>query len=270
VCDDADNDCDGLVDEGSATDARTWYRDADADGFGDAADAVSACAIPEGYVSDATDCDDAVASVFPDADEVCNGVDDDCNGVVDDDDAIDAVAWHIDADGDGYGDPDATRVTCDATSGLTDDATDCDDDDPDVYPGSGVTSPLFVLIACIDGSDALHLQGDEAWWVHYNFTPVGMHTGCGSLTQTWFDDVAWTPTWGSTGGGSSSSAYSPLDPALPAHDATLVITKVDARGTLTVLQDPASTNSYEGAFHIDDDPYGGPSRYEIAVGYTCN
>ena len=34
-CDEADNDCDGTIDEDDAVDARTWYADLDRDGWGD-------------------------------------------------------------------------------------------------------------------------------------------------------------------------------------------------------------------------------------------
>ena len=62
------------------------YRDADGDGHGDAANSTTTCdgSMPEGYVSNGTDCDDADSAVHPGAPEVCNGIDDDCNDVVDD------------------------------------------------------------------------------------------------------------------------------------------------------------------------------------------
>jgi hypothetical protein len=59
----------------------TFYADADGDGAGDPGAPVVACTAPPGTVADATDCDDADASVHPGAEEVCgNGVDDDCGG----------------------------------------------------------------------------------------------------------------------------------------------------------------------------------------------
>jgi hypothetical protein len=51
LCDSADNDCDGQVDEAGAGNALTYYRDADGDGFGVADDSVQACAPPDGYVA---------------------------------------------------------------------------------------------------------------------------------------------------------------------------------------------------------------------------
>ena len=50
VCDDLDNDCDGDTDE-DASDAATWYLDADGDGYGDADVSVADCDLPSGYVT---------------------------------------------------------------------------------------------------------------------------------------------------------------------------------------------------------------------------
>ncbi len=79
VCNDVDEDCDGTADEGVAT---TYYRDADADGFGSAADTTDACSPPPGYVTDMTDCDDGCALCQPGFPyEICgDGADNDCDG----------------------------------------------------------------------------------------------------------------------------------------------------------------------------------------------
>ena len=136
TCNGVDDDCDGDVDEDSATDASTWYADADADGYGDAGASTVACSVPTGYTSDATDCDDADAAANPGADEYCDGHDDDCDGVVDEDDALDASTWYTDGDTDGYGDPTSSSVACSAPSGSVADATDCDDADAAVHPAA--------------------------------------------------------------------------------------------------------------------------------------
>ena len=63
--------------------ASTYYADADADGFGNSSVSQLDCTQPTGYVLNSTDCDDAVASTYPGAPELCNNVDDNCSGFVD-------------------------------------------------------------------------------------------------------------------------------------------------------------------------------------------
>ncbi len=133
-CDGVDEDCDGDIDN-DPVDPDTWYADSDADGFGDPDNTVEACSLPHGFVDEATDCDDSDATIHPDADEHCDGVDEDCNGVVDDD-PLDPATWYEDSDGDGYGDPDRFALACEALTGTVTDATDCDDADSTIHPGA--------------------------------------------------------------------------------------------------------------------------------------
>ncbi len=129
TCDGVDEDCDGAIDEGDAIDPSTFYADTDGDGFGDAASTTRACAAPEGHVADATDCDDADATEFPGAAEVCDGDDDDCDFQVDEDDATDAPTWYADLDADGYGDAGTVAVSCHPPPRHVSNAADCDDGD---------------------------------------------------------------------------------------------------------------------------------------------
>ena len=85
ICDGVDNDCDGLIDDDDDSldlgTADTWYIDDDGDGYGDPGGAtVTACDGPPGYEDDDDDCDDTDATINPDADEICDGVDNDCDG----------------------------------------------------------------------------------------------------------------------------------------------------------------------------------------------
>lgn len=72
VCDDvnADEDCDGVVDDvdPSAAGQTLWYADADGDGLGTVFTTVEACDEPGGYVGDRTDCDDADVDATASAD----------------------------------------------------------------------------------------------------------------------------------------------------------------------------------------------------------
>ena len=134
LCNELDDDCDGTIDEDDATDATTWYYDADGDGFGDPASGTLACEQPSGTIIDASDCDDSDSAVNPDASELCNELDDDCDGTIDEDDAVDAGTWYADNDGDGYGDPTSSTAACEQPTGFVADTTDCDDGDAGVNP----------------------------------------------------------------------------------------------------------------------------------------
>ena len=109
VCDGADNNCDGEIDEDSAIDAGTWYGDTDGDGFGDSADVVTSCEAPKGYVEYDGDCDDDDTAFNPGAteDDCADPSDYNCDGSV----------GYEDLDGDGY-------AACD----------DCDDGDITINP----------------------------------------------------------------------------------------------------------------------------------------
>jgi large repetitive protein len=135
VCDEIDNDCDGLTDE-DAVDAPTWYGDSDGDGFGGDLFEETACDQPADHVADNDDCNDLSASTNPDADEVCDGDDNDCDGEVDEDDAVGAPVWFHDSDGDGYGLTVDTVTACDAPPQYAAHDGDCDDGDPAWHPGA--------------------------------------------------------------------------------------------------------------------------------------
>ena len=168
VCDEADNDCDGDVDDGVQL---TFHRDMDSDTYGDPADAVEACEAPAGYVVDATDCDDLDAERFPGNVEVCDDKDNDCNDHIDDD-AIDVIEFWPDTDGDSYGDEVGdSAFACEAPDGWVLDHTDCDDSAAAVNPAAveicdaidnncdGALDDVdadgdgFTDLACVAGSD---------------------------------------------------------------------------------------------------------------------
>ncbi len=149
VCDSVDNDCNGDIDDddlGLDTSTGTiWYADTDGDGEGDVFATTQTCVMPSGYVANATDCDDVDDTIYSAAPEVCDSIDNDCDGDIDDADsspAYDGVAdaWFLDDDGDTYGDPAVSVLSCsDPTTVSADyvrDNTDCDDSEVTVYPGA--------------------------------------------------------------------------------------------------------------------------------------
>jgi Putative metal-binding motif/FG-GAP repeat len=140
VCDDADNDCDGNIDEGTAADATVWYRDEDGDGWGTEWDKVIACDKPSGYVADVGDCDDTEEDTSPESVEVCDdyGGDEDCDNLSNDDDTDPEGqgTWYADGDGDGFGDVDVWVLACDQPSGFVGIADDCDDAEAAINPNN--------------------------------------------------------------------------------------------------------------------------------------
>jgi len=117
----------------------------------------------DGFSGD-IDCDDLTPTVYPGADEVCDGIDNNCDGAVDED-AVDAVTLSADADGDGYGDPSTTATACDLPSSGVVDASDCDDARPDIHPGAdeicdGVDNNCDGSIDGQDAVDSLVWYGD--------------------------------------------------------------------------------------------------------------
>jgi hypothetical protein len=128
ICDGVDNNCDEQIDEDVML---TFYLDQDNDGFGDPNETLLACEIAEGYVSNGSDCNDQEPTAHPGAEEICDGLDNDCNEEIDED--VQGT-FFIDADGDGFGDPDQPLEQCIQDVGLSEVSGDCNDTDPAISP----------------------------------------------------------------------------------------------------------------------------------------
>ena len=135
--DGVDNDCDDLIDEDDAEDAKLWYLDDDRDDYGVDTKTTTACEQPEGFTDNTDDCNDDEASIYPGALEYCDTLDNDCDTLVDeeDPDIDDLRTWYVDADGDRYGVADKTVEACVAPTGYIGNDDDCDDSAADVNPG---------------------------------------------------------------------------------------------------------------------------------------
>jgi len=128
------------------------FMDADGDGFGDGSTHLYGCPGDPAWTDVDGDCDDDDAATFPGAPEVVgDGVDQSCDGVEE---------CFVDADDDGHATTDAITAlsldtTCDA-AGLADasaPADDCDDSDPDTFPGA-TDIPGDGIDQDCDGADA--------------------------------------------------------------------------------------------------------------------
>ena len=128
LCDGFDNNCDGQIDEGVLT---NFYVDSDQDGFGSPSIVVDACEAPDGFVTNGSDCDDNNPLTYPSANEVCDGFDNNCDEQIDE--GLNSI-FYTDADGDGFGDPNAEIEACEIREGLSILAEDCDDTDARINP----------------------------------------------------------------------------------------------------------------------------------------
>ncbi|MCB9744554.1 MAG: FG-GAP repeat protein [Alphaproteobacteria bacterium] len=102
------------------------------------------------------DCDDFDPNNFPGNEELCDWQDNDCDGVGDGPQALDAVLYYLDHDRDGWGNSEATRLSCVQLEGWSEVGGDCDDWDPNNRPYAdelcdGVDNDCDGLV---DGEDA--------------------------------------------------------------------------------------------------------------------
>ncbi len=136
-------------DSGPSQDSGALPEDADDDGW-----------------SDDEDCDDADATIHPDADEHCDGRDEDCDDDVDED-AVDPATWWWDFDADGWGSEIVSHEGCAPEDGYVAETGDCDDVDAGVNPGadevcSGEDEDCDGLVD--DDDDSVDLGTATTWY----------------------------------------------------------------------------------------------------------
>jgi hypothetical protein len=175
VCDDIDNDCNGMVDDGLTRDCSTacgpgnevcvtgnWvncdappvlpdnqcdYVDNDCDGVTDplfpeinqdcdGADS-DQCAYGFWTCKSTYDASECVNEDPTDVKETCDGsADEDCDGIVDEEDALGCVNYWYDGDGDGYGGAGPRCLCATIDKWNTTQSGDCDDSNAAAFPGN--------------------------------------------------------------------------------------------------------------------------------------
>ncbi|MFM7203432.1 MAG: putative metal-binding motif-containing protein [Myxococcota bacterium] len=244
-CNGKDDDCDTLIDDAdsSVTDRKTWYRDADGDGYGNSAVSTVACSAPTGYVATSGDFNDGSKSIYPGATELCNGIDDNCNGTKDE--GVSSTTYYADADGDGFGNKNVSTTTCNPPAGYVTSNTDCDDTSNTIYPGATET--------CNGKDDDCDLTSDEEGAAN---SCSGEDTECAVRTCV---------------GGKCAQAFTasgtPVSTQTQGDCKNNVCDGTGGTTTLNVDSDiPPSTN----ACSVGSCSAGTPSQSTAAAGTTCS
>jgi len=160
ICDNLDNNCDGMVNEGFAI--STYYFDADVDGFGDSGQPIDTClsVAPEGYSVLSGDCDDQNPDINPASPEICDNIDHNCNGDVSD--GLEQFTYYPDNDNDSYGNADLAIDTClaELPEGYTLNGDDCDDENANINPDTEEIPNNGIDEDC-DGMDLIVSTSEE-------------------------------------------------------------------------------------------------------------
>ena len=222
ICDEIDNDCDGLFDDEDdgldMTTASDWYEDYDEDGYGNEEESLLLCAAPSGYVAESAegfDCDDTDDAFHPGAneDDCADPNDYNCDG---------SVAYE-DADADGW-------AACE----------ECDDADAAVHPDADEICNEIDddCDGDIDDDDS-ELTDAETWYIDHD------DDGFGS------DDYTQTTCEAPSGYTEDNTDCNDNDAAVN-PDATEVCNEIDDDCDGDVDDDDSSVTE-TSTWYIDDD-----------------
>jgi uncharacterized repeat protein (TIGR03803 family) len=220
----------------------TWYRDADGDGHGVPGATVTSCEQPAGYAATSDDCDDANASTYPGAPEICNGLDDNCDGIADNPGSRfcdDGNACTIDVCTAGVCGCPVVAGACQGTA-ATYDSTDV----PKAISATGtpvVTSTITV-------------SGAEPYLYDLNVNTSITHTANGQLQITLRSPAGTVVTLSSNNGGTNDNVFNGTlwdDSADPGNQAPF---PGDSFVTSNLVTDTVYTNLARKATLVPEEP----------------
>ena len=157
----------------------------------------------DGYIAmeaGGDDCDDLDFMTNPASLEICDEIDNNCDGVVDEDEAVNASPWFPDADGDGFGDATQTYWSCSQPDGYIEDRWDCDDDNPNIHPGTTLNMVDIPMAFMCEGTFEMGSPfGEIGRESHERVHTVGLthsfHIGVTEITQArWMQSMDENPS----------------------------------------------------------------------------
>lgn len=122
--------------------------------------------------------------------------------------------------------------------------------------------------ALIDGNSQLVLRDNTAQWRHQSKAAPGRHEGAD--LPTIINDVEWLPEWPEPGenrdcGGCTSSVFEAVAPPLPATGQPLVLTALDVRHEVGIVQQPSAANDFTLIIDFDDMEPSGSAWYVVEI-----
>ncbi len=139
------------------------------------------------------------------------------------------------------------------------------------------------VTAYIDGRSQLVIQQGAIYWHHFDFAAPGRHFDApGGNVPTYFNGDPWFPVW--PGDPPDHNPADPIDnevrcgdcttldqyeqaPPLATDDQIVALNAVDARGDMSIVQQPAPDNAYTLIVEFDDNSQSGPEWYTVVLAY---
>jgi len=130
---------------------------------------------------------------------------------------------------------------------------------------------IITVQAQIDGRSQLTIRGNTAQWHHFEFEAPGLSNFPPTEVPTIINGANWIPVWPVTGSDRrvdcdcDSNEFTGVNPPLEMADQTVTLNLIQARDTVTIVQQPAASNNYELIVEFNDNSEGGAATYIIEV-----
>lgn len=138
-----------------------------------------------------------------------------------------------------------------------------------VIPARGQSAPLETILieAYVEGRSRLIIQGDTAQWRHLEGVAPGRF---GSPDRpTIINDAQWFPRWPDVPDPNNrdcnclSSVFTGVQPPLPAATLAVGLRVLEARGGVSVVENPSGANGFRAVIEFDDRQRTGAARYLV-------